>query len=136
MCWLPGGYRPGEPECPQFNAQGQEIGPSAAHGWSSLCVNALFFEGCLEYDASTGKTYVSGGVGIGVTGVTASAGEVHGGPTSQALGGLSFHAGAQYGIGGGYIQTGSCPTGEGTRGWYVSLGTPGAAAFWTWGFAF
>jgi uncharacterized protein RhaS with RHS repeats len=132
----PANQRHGEPVCPQFNSQGQEIGPGAASGWSSLCVNTLFFEGCIGYNASTGQPYLSGGVGIGVPGVTASAGKVHGGPTSQVTSGLSFHAGGQYYVGGGYVQTGSCPTGEGARGTYVSIGTPGAGAFWTWGFGF
>jgi hypothetical protein len=99
----------------------------------SLCGTAFIFEVCLT--AGGGHTYLDLGVGIGTPAPTVSGtiGDIHGGPSQQLLGGWSYHAGGQYWAGGGWAQTLSCPSGEGARGAYATLGTPGAGAYYSYG---
>ncbi|MGA8725428.1 MAG: RHS repeat-associated core domain-containing protein [Acidimicrobiales bacterium] len=94
----------------------------------SGCFSLAVAEVCLA--AGGGSGYLQAGPGFGTPGASLSVGTVNRGPISQVLGGWSVHAGGQYWVGGGWARSLGCPSANGP---FVSVGTPGAGAFRTYG---
>jgi hypothetical protein len=114
----------------QTNPNGGNVTPS---DYVSGCASAVVFELCLSV-TGTGKWYVSFGPGLGTPGVSLAIGSVSPAPASQLISGWSGHVGAGYYVGGGWAHNGVTAGGRcAVNGPYFSIGTPGAGAFYTWG---
>ncbi len=105
--------------------------PSGANPIVSFCGNGIIIEGCLTVVGTNTKNnvYLTGGVGIGVPGVSVSVAVPTTGSCNLVSGeGLQY--GAQAGLGGGILSN---PAGSQIVP-FASIGTPGVEGFWTWGF--
>ena len=99
-----------------------------APSYIQVCLSSAYVEGCLS--AANGNVYLSVGLGdgLGSSPLSLQIGFTNG-PACKLLSGSSMSAGGQYGVGGGYAWSPS----TGSRGPYMSFGTPGIGAYGTYG---